>query len=83
MSCKKPILLAIDGVSRTLVESANCGFYAEPENVKAIEKAVNQALSTKNLYLIGENGYIFAMNEFNRKKLAHDYINYISEVVTH
>ena len=37
MSCKKPILLAIDGVSRQLVEEeANCGVFAEPENPEDI-----------------------------------------------
>ena len=33
MSCKKPILMLIDGVSRKLVEDANCGLYIEPENI--------------------------------------------------
>src|SRR5690606_25040872 len=32
MSCKKPVLLAIDGVSRDLIEAADCGVYVEPEN---------------------------------------------------
>ncbi len=32
MSCKKPVLLAIDGVSRQLVEEADCGVFVEPEN---------------------------------------------------
>ena len=36
MSCKTPILLAIDGVSRDLVEAADCGVYVEPENAKEI-----------------------------------------------
>ena len=36
MSCKIPILLAIDGVSRELVETANCGIYVEPENREKI-----------------------------------------------
>ncbi|NDC40781.1 MAG: glycosyltransferase WbuB, partial [Chitinophagia bacterium] len=33
MSCKKPILMAIDGVSRELLEDAGAGTYVEPENI--------------------------------------------------
>jgi glycosyltransferase involved in cell wall biosynthesis len=36
MSCRKPILMAIDGVSRQLVADARCGEYAEPENAADI-----------------------------------------------
>jgi hypothetical protein len=31
MSCKKPVLMAIDGVSRELVEESNEDLYVEPE----------------------------------------------------
>lgn len=31
-SCKKPVLMAIDGISRDLVEQAEAGMFAEPEN---------------------------------------------------
>ena len=40
MSCKKPILLCIDGVSKELIEKAECGIYAEPENPQEIASAI-------------------------------------------
>lgn len=40
MACKKPVLLAIDGISRKLIEEADCGIYAEPENAQAIADAI-------------------------------------------
>ena len=83
MSCKKPILLAIDGVSRQLVEDAGCGFYVEPENAVAIETAVRKAISMENLSGLGENGYAFAKKAFDRKILAQDYINHIKETIKH
>ena len=57
MACKKPVLLAIDGVSRTLIEEANCGFYVEPENSFLIaEKAKELSnLADDTLIQIGEN----------------------------
>lgn len=48
MACKKPVLLAIDGVSRKLIEEADCGIYAEPENAQAIADAILFAKKIKN-----------------------------------
>ena len=45
MSCKKPVLILIDGVSRQLVENAECGFYAEPENTDAIVFTIRKILA--------------------------------------
>ncbi|MCE6988975.1 glycosyltransferase family 4 protein [Dyadobacter sp. CY323] len=82
-SCKKPVLMAIDGVSRQLVESANAGLYAEPENVadfvaKVIVFMDNPELIKKH----GENGYRYAKAHFDRDVLAKEYLKYISELVS-
>ncbi|MFR0677346.1 glycosyltransferase family 4 protein [Dysgonomonas mossii] len=60
MSCKKPILMAIDGVSRELVEDADAGVFVEPENPQDFAFKVrtymdNQTLLEKQ----GINGYIY------------------------
>src|SRR5690606_9317489 len=39
-SCKKPILMAIDGVSRELVEAAQAGTYVEPENPEEYNRII-------------------------------------------
>jgi glycosyltransferase involved in cell wall biosynthesis len=75
MACKKPVLMVIDGVSRKLVEEANCGVYAEPENVEAIVKAVD--ILRSNSIPWGENGYQFAKANFDREVLANEYISLI------
>ena len=80
MSCKKPILLAIDGVSRTLVESANCGVYVEPENTEAIVNAIKRILNENELELMGLNGYNYALQHFDRKRLAENYIGYLNSI---
>ena len=82
MSCEKPTLLLIDGVSRELVETANCGVYAEPENIgDIVEKVkwcmVNQAKLPK----MGENGYHYAKEHFDRKKLADKYLELIDKTL--
>jgi glycosyltransferase involved in cell wall biosynthesis len=78
MSCKKPILLAIDGVSRELIETANCGYYVEPENIFEIEKGVRQMLANQeNLSVLGQNGFDYAKKHFDRETLASRYIDNI------
>jgi glycosyltransferase involved in cell wall biosynthesis len=79
MSCKKPILLAIDGVSKDLVNDAECGVYVEPENPEAIAKGIQHFLSLSNSQRqhMGGKGYHYAKQHFDRKILAIKYIKHI------
>lgn len=83
MSCKKPILLAIDGVSRDLVNKAKCGIYVDPENINEIVKGIKEALvlSENELNQIGESGYKYAKEYFDRELLAKEYINRIEQTL--
>ncbi|WP_223550120.1 glycosyltransferase family 4 protein [Aestuariivivens sp. NBU2969] len=76
MSCKRPILLAIDGVSHELINDAKCGVYVEPENIDEIVKGVNELgnKSTFEIQQMGENGYAYAKAYFDRDLLAKEYI---------
>jgi glycosyltransferase involved in cell wall biosynthesis len=78
MACKKPILMAIDGVSKDLIEEANCGIYIEPENISDYNIKLRKYI--QNLQLTKEqgiNGYNFAINNFDRKYLANKYFKLI------
>jgi glycosyltransferase involved in cell wall biosynthesis len=82
MSCKKPILLAIDGVSRQLVEEADCGVFAEPENPDNIAEKVRQYIRGDfDIKKQGENGYKHAKEHFDREKLAHKYLKEMKRVL--
>ncbi|MBK86631.1 MAG: glycosyltransferase WbuB [Flavobacteriaceae bacterium] len=83
MACKKPVLLAIDGVSRALIEEANCGFYVHPENPFLIAEKAKELFNFPNdkLIQIGENGFKFAKKNFDRKKLAIKYSLLIKEKI--
>ncbi|OYD44527.1 glycosyltransferase WbuB [Sphingobacterium cellulitidis] len=81
-SCKKPILMAIDGVSRQLVEDANAGSYVEPENAEEYNRIIrNYLMDPKRLTSEGENGYKFAKENFDRKILAGRYLNAIEKLL--
>jgi glycosyltransferase involved in cell wall biosynthesis len=81
MSCKKPILLAIDGVSRELIEDAQCGVFAEPENADDIAEKIRSYLRGEHeMTEQGLNGYHHAKKHFDRDKLALKYLNEIKKV---
>jgi len=83
MSCKKPILMAIDGVSRELVEEADAGLYVEPENPNDFkDKLIFYLDNPQELKRHGENGYIFAKNNFDRTVLAEKYRNELKNIKT-
>ena len=84
MSCKKPIMLAIDGVSRELVETAKCGFFIEPENPKDWADKMDHILkrSEEDLSLMGANGYDYALEHFDRTLLAKKYIELIESKIS-
>jgi glycosyltransferase involved in cell wall biosynthesis len=82
MGCKIPILMLIDGLSRHMIEEADCGIYAEPENIPDIVEKVKLVLGSwdnKTLRQKGENGYHYAKQHFDRMKLAENYINLIKD----
>lgn len=82
MSCKMPVLLLIDGVSRQLVEEAGCGVYAEPENPADIAEKVRHCLSIQaQLPEMGKRGYGFARQHFDREVLAKRYVAELERVV--
>ena len=81
MSCKKPILMAIDGVSKELVEKANAGIFVEPENPEDFEKKIRYYLKDpERIKLEGENGYKYAKENFDRNVLAKKYIKHLESL---
>ncbi len=81
MSCKKPLFMLIDGVSRQLVEEANCGTYVEPENATAFKiKILEYLKDPKRVIREGDNGFWFAKTKFDRSILASKYLEEISKI---
>ena len=83
MSCKTPILMLVGGISKELVERAECGIYAEPENAVAIAQAMTKLskMSANELKQMGQSGHDYAKKHFDRKSLTSQYLNAISNTV--
>lgn len=82
MSCKKPVLLAIEGISKKLIQDANCGICVIPEDAINISLKIKEYVENINNYSHqGENGYQFAKKHFDRYELAINYIESIEKVI--
>ncbi len=82
MSCKKPLFMLIDGVSRELVEEAGCGIYVEPENKYEFKEKILLYLNdNERVVKEGENGFNFAINNFDRNTLAQKYLEIILSII--
>lgn len=82
LACKKPIFMAIDGISRELIEQADAGIFVEPENPKDFSEKIRLYLEKPNeIIRQGENGYQYAKNNFDRIKLAQNYVDQIKKII--
>ena len=82
MSCKRPILMVIDGVSRELVEKAECGTYIEPENPEVFAQTIRDylAMDRSEWAKQGESGFTFAKANFDRNVLATRYLENLERI---
>ena len=81
MACKKPILMAIDGVSRELVEEARAGVYVEPEDPQDFAAKIRMYMTDPGrLKKEGENGFAYAKRNFDRTVLGNMYIAHLESI---
>jgi glycosyltransferase involved in cell wall biosynthesis len=82
MAMKKPILIGVDGESRKIVEDAECGLFFEPENeIDLIEKIDRMKNDHELVELYSSNGYTYVKNNFDREKIANQYLSSIKQTV--
>jgi glycosyltransferase involved in cell wall biosynthesis len=85
MSCARPVVLAIDGVARTLVcDQASAGVFAEPEDGKAIAGAILQLASDPaRCAALGRNGREWVVANASRDALAARYLEVMQALTLH
>ncbi len=82
MACKKPVLVTIDGITRDLVEKARAGFYAPPGDFNTFKSTVEKMadLPEEHLQQLGESGFNYIKDHFDRRKLAQKYLSIIQSI---
>jgi colanic acid biosynthesis glycosyl transferase WcaI len=76
MSCERPVIVAVDGQARQIVEEAHGGVFVEPENSKALVQTVLDLAGSPGKRLqMGASGRQYIVEKFSREKTARDYIS--------
>ncbi len=82
MAAGRPIVLAIDGVIREVVDAAECGIFAEPGNALALANAMRElAKNPDQSQEMGKKGREYAEKHFDRVKTAEQLVEILEKMV--
>jgi glycosyltransferase involved in cell wall biosynthesis len=82
MAAGRPIVLAIDGVIRQVVEAAGCGLFAQPGDPLALAEAILSLARDRELARrMGLAGRKYLEKNFNREQVAAGLISLLERLV--
>ena len=82
MACERPVIVAVDGQARQIVEEAGAGMFAEPENSEVLVAAIRSVANDPDKRRqMGMNGRQYIMSRLSREQTARDYINLLERLV--
>jgi glycosyltransferase involved in cell wall biosynthesis len=75
MACERPVIVAVDGQARQIVEEAGAGVFVEPENSKDLVRAILELEAERERgRQMGTRGRQYIVNNLSRERTARDYI---------
>ena len=81
MSCERPVIVAVDGQARQIVEEARAGMFVPPEDSHALAETICAlALNPEQRRRMGFNGRQYILSKLSRKQTALDYIAVLKEL---
>ena len=79
LGMERPVLIAVGGDARALVERAGAGRYVPPGDPAAMASAIRDLASDpERLRTMGLRGRRCVLSEFNRKRLAESYLQILA-----
>lgn len=82
-SCKTPVLMVIDGISRQLIEKIDAGIFVQPEKPQDFAAKILFCMGNQHLLRRqGENGYIYAKTHFDRVILAKKFLHHLAQIAS-
>jgi glycosyltransferase involved in cell wall biosynthesis len=82
MSCERPVIVAVDGQAREIIETAQAGIFVEPENAKRLVEVIQQlAADPSHCEKLGKNGRAHILQHFSRKQTALDYLEILRSLL--
>ena len=75
LACGKPIIGALDGIGKEIIEVSNSGLCVDAEDVVGLSENIIKMnkISPKELLTFGNNGLDYFNNHFNKEKLLNDF----------
>lgn len=71
LAAGRPVVMAIDGVAREVVEKAKAGLFAQPGDPQAVADVIRQlAADPEKARQMGQSGRAYLEEHFDRKALA-------------
>jgi colanic acid biosynthesis glycosyl transferase WcaI len=81
MACEQPVIVAVDGQARQIIEDSGAGLFVEPENSQALTEAILElAAKPAAREEMGASGRRYIMARLSREKTARDYIAVLEEL---
>ena len=82
MSCARPVILAVEGQARSILEEAVGGIAIQPGNCEDLVAATLQLAANRDLAQeLGQNGREYIVRKFSRRESAENYIRVLEEVL--
>ena len=75
MASGKPIIGAIDGETRLVIEKAACGYICEAENYKALTKLINEFCMSNEREQMGRNAHNFYLDNYDKETFMNSIEN--------
>jgi glycosyltransferase involved in cell wall biosynthesis len=83
MAAGRPVVLAIDGVVRKVVEAAGCGIFATPGNANETAEAIRKlAKDAKQSRAMGLKGRKYLEENFSRAVIGEKLVGLLEEMVS-
>lgn len=84
MAAGRPVVLAIDGVVRQVVEEAGAGIFAQPGEPRALADAIDQlATNPQEARMMGLSGRAYVKKFLDRKALAQKLLDVIQTTINY
>ena len=84
MAMEKPFIITVDGEARKMVEEAKAGVFCPPEDPEKLALTIEKLMNQKEvLKQYGKNGRKYVEENFDRNKLAKEYLDLLVNLSNH
>lgn len=81
MACERPVIVAVDGQARQMVEAAGAGVFVEPEDSDALVHAIlTLAADPQQRQRMGISGREYIVRQFSRERTAQTYLTVLDKL---